>query len=100
MFWITLGLALAIFGVALELRRQAQGEKERARTLEVRQHLNFEWLKARLPGHQKNMRPTIAVDYRKAQGEIAAAAGADWSDDIIKTQVLTDQDSGFRLKQR
>lgn len=95
MFWITLGLALALYWVALEGHWQAQGAKQRAETLEVRQTLNFQWLKSQNPvKHVINMRPTVAVDYKKG-----VDVGADWNDDLLKTQTLAEQDSGFRLKQ-
>lgn len=100
MFWVTLGLALSIFLVALQLRSQAQRAEARADTLEVRQGLNFEWLSARLPKYTKNMRPTVVVDYRQANDELASAAGASWGDDALKTQVLEEQqDSGLRMRQ-
>jgi len=99
MFWITLGLALSIFMVALAVRKQAQRADARFDTLETRQGLNFDWLKAQLP-HKRNLRPTIVMDYKNQPDEIASAAGANWSDDALKTQVLDEQsDSGFRRRQ-
>ena len=65
--------------------------------LEVRQGLNFDWLKKQALGkkHVANMRPTVVVNYANGIPEHLKSSH---DDDLDKTQCLEEADSGFRLR--